>query len=70
VPTWNIQNDGQVIALTYIDGLVTKNCGSSPAAEGTEADVEGWVFDQAAPGDRIRTRRGVFYRQPTPIGCH
>lgn len=68
MPTWTIENDGTTIALTYKDGQVTKTCGSGPVA--LEADVEGFVFDQAAPGDRIRTRRGVFFRQQTPFGSN
>jgi hypothetical protein len=68
MPTWTIENDGTNVALTYEDGQVTKDCGTGPA--NLEADVEGFAVDQATPGDRIRTRRGLFVRQPAPIGTN
>jgi hypothetical protein len=66
--TWNIQNDGTTVVLTYDDGQEMKHCGSSPLA--LLADVEGWAMEHAAPGDRITTQRGVFVRQPTPTGSN
>jgi hypothetical protein len=66
--TWNIQNNGTTVVLTYDDGKETKHCGSGPVA--LERDLLGWVMDQAAPGDRITTQRGVFVRQPTPAGSN
>jgi len=69
VAIWCVTEQGDSVALTYSTSalpgrLVWQPCGEAPAA--LAHDLEGWVGQQAAPWDVIRSPRGVFVKQLDP----
>ena len=62
--TWNLENEGDDVVLTYEDGVARKPCGRG--AVELLPELLGWVVEQAAPWDRVRTARAVFVRQAGP----
>lgn len=66
---WCVTEQGDSVALTYSPSalpgrLLWRSCGEAPAA--LAHDLEGWVGQQAAPWDVIRSLRGVFVKQLDP----
>jgi hypothetical protein len=62
--TWRVAIEGGDVVLTYLDAAGSRECGRG----GVEVlpDLVGWVSEQAAPWDQVRTERGIFVRQVAP----